>query len=120
MVERAPRALLSARGAHNELAEHAGLDKFRLVRAFRAEVGLPPYEYLTQLRVARARELLRHGVSVAEAAHTLGYYDESQLHRHFRRIVGVTPGVYAAGFAHLRKPPISPKATASVGSILSA
>jgi AraC-like DNA-binding protein len=106
--ERAPRAVRRARAflhdalAHkvtlDELAEHAGLDKFHLVRAFRAEVGLPPYEYLTYLRVARARELLRGGVLVAEAALAVGFYDESQLHRHFRRIVGVPPGVYARSF----------------------
>jgi AraC-like DNA-binding protein len=82
----------------DDLAEHAGLDKFHLVRAFRAEVGLPPYEYLTQLRISRAKELLRRGVLVAEAAQAVGFCDESQLHRHFRRIVGVAPGAYARSF----------------------
>ena len=77
------------------LAEHAGLDKFHLVRAFRAEVGLPPYEYLTHLRVARAKSLLARGAVAAEVAHAVGLYDESQLHRHFRRIVGLTPGRFA-------------------------
>ncbi len=105
---RAPRAVRRARAflhdaladkiTLDELAEHAGLDKFHLVRAFRPEVGLPPYEYLTHLRVSRARELLRRGVLVAEAAQAVGFYDESQLHRHFRRIVGVPPGVYARSF----------------------
>jgi AraC-like DNA-binding protein len=107
---RAPRAVRRARAflhdaladkiTLDDLAEHAGLDKFHLVRAFRSEVGLPPYEYLTYLRVSRARELLRRGVRVAEAAQTVGFYDESQLHRHFRRIVGVPPGVYARSFGH--------------------
>ena len=102
---RAPRAVRRARAFLHEalaekitlddIAERAALDKFHLVRAFRAEVGLPPYEYLTHLRVARARELLRRGVLVAVAAQEVGFCDESQLHRHFRRIVGVTPGVYA-------------------------
>jgi AraC-like DNA-binding protein len=79
----------------DELAEHAGLDKFHLLRAFRSAVGLPPYEYLMQIRIARARELLRQGALVAEAAQAVGFYDQSQLHRHFRRIVGITPGAYA-------------------------
>jgi AraC-like DNA-binding protein len=102
---RAPRAVRRARDFLHDavaekvtldaLAEHAGLDKFHLVRAFRTEVGLPPYEYLTHLRVARAKELLRRGARVAEAAQAVGFYDESQLHRHFRRIVGVTPGLFA-------------------------
>jgi AraC-like DNA-binding protein len=86
----------------DDLAEHAALDKFHLVRAFRAEVGLPPYEYLTYLRVSRARELLQQGAIVAQAAQAVGFCDESQLHRHFRRIVGVAPGAYARGFAAAR------------------
>jgi AraC-like DNA-binding protein len=97
------RAALTDKVTLDEVAEHAGLDKFHLVRAFRSEVGLPPYEYLTHLRVARARELLRNGVLVAEAAQAVGFYDESQLHRHFRRIVGVTPGVYAKSFVSAKR-----------------
>jgi AraC-like DNA-binding protein len=110
---RAPRAVRRARTflhdslaekvTLDELAEHAALDKFHLVRAFRAEVGLPPYEYLTHLRVSRVRELLRCGVLVAAAAQAVGFYDESQLHRHFRRIVGVTPGVYARSFVSTKR-----------------
>ena len=107
-ARRAPRAVRRARAflhdaladkiTLDDLAEHAALDKFHLVRAFRDQVGLPPYEYLTHLRVSRARELLRRGVMVAEAAQAVGFYDESQLHRHFRRIVGVAPGAYARSF----------------------
>ncbi|MBX7079293.1 MAG: AraC family transcriptional regulator [Nannocystaceae bacterium] len=81
------------------LARHARLDKFHLVRAFRAELGVPPYEYLTHLRIARARELLRKGVRVAAAAQQVGLYDESQLHRHFKRIVGIAPGAFARSVA---------------------
>ncbi len=83
----------------DDLAEYAGLDKFHLVRAFRAEVGLPPYAYLTHARVARARELLQRGESVAATAHAVGFYDESQLHRHFRRIVGIAPGRFSKSFS---------------------
>ena len=107
----------------DDLAEHAALDKFHLVRAFRAEVGLPPYEYLTYLRVSRARELLRRGARVAEAAQAVGFYDESQLHRHFRRIVGVTPGAYAQELRARRDgrtQPTSPKARARRRRILGA
>lgn len=87
----------------DDLAAHAALDKFHLVRAFRAEIGLPPYEYLTYLRVSRARELLQRGAIVAEAAQAVGFCDESQLHRHFRRIVGLAPGAYARSFAAAKR-----------------
>jgi AraC-like DNA-binding protein len=76
------------------LADHADTDKFHLCRAFRAQVGLPPHAYLTRLRIMRAKELLAAGVSLKEIAPHVGLYDQSQLNRHFRRIVGTTPGAY--------------------------
>jgi AraC-like DNA-binding protein len=77
------------------LADHAGTDKFHLCRAFRAQVGLPPHAYLTRLRIMRAKELLASGVRPSEIAPRVGLCDQSQLNRHFRRIVGTTPGAYA-------------------------
>jgi AraC-like DNA-binding protein len=89
-------ALLRARIAEpvtlDELAAHTGLDKFRLCRAFRAEVGLPPHAWLTELRVVRAKELLASGMAPREVALLVGFYDQSRLNQHFRRIVGTTPG----------------------------
>lgn len=78
----------------DELAAHASLDKFHLCRAFRAQVGMPPHAYLTHLRVQRAKTLLSEGVRASELAPQVGLYDQSQLTRHFRRIVGTTPGRY--------------------------
>jgi AraC-like DNA-binding protein len=77
------------------LADHARADKFHLCRAFSREIGLPPYAFLTQARIARARILLRRGVRPSEIAPLVGFCDQSQMHRHFRRIVGCTPGAYA-------------------------
>jgi AraC-like DNA-binding protein len=120
---RAPRAVRRARTflhdafadkvTLDELSAYAGLDKFHLVRAFRAEVGLPPYEYLTHLRICRAKELLGRGILVAEAAQAVGFCDESQLHRHFRRIVCVAPGAYARSLASTRASQHRPRQTAT-------
>ena len=79
----------------DELAAFARLDKFHLCRAFRDEIGLPPHAYVTHRRVSLAQDLLARGVPQAEVAARVGLYDQSQLHRHFKRIVGVTPGAYA-------------------------
>jgi AraC-like DNA-binding protein len=93
------RALLDARLTEpvtlDELAAHARLDKFRLCRAFREEMGLPPHAYVTHRRVSLAQELLGRGVPQAEVAVQVGLYDQSQLHRHFKRILGMTPGAWA-------------------------
>ena len=77
------------------LAEQAGLDKFHLCRAFREEVGMPPYAYLTHLRISRAMGLLTQGLPPSEVALRVGLYDQSQLNRHFKRIIGLTPGQLA-------------------------
>lgn len=92
--------LLRARYAEvltlDEIATHSGLDKFHLCRAFRAQVGMPPHRYLTHLRIERARELLAKGVRASALAPHVGFYDQAQLTRHFRRVVGVTPGKYSS------------------------
>lgn len=81
----------------DDLAAHAELDKFHLCRAFRTQVGIPPHAYLTHLRIARARELLRRGVRASDLAPLVGLYDQAQLTRHFRRLVGTTPARYRDG-----------------------
>lgn len=80
----------------DDVADHVGLDKHHLIRAFRAQVGVPPYAYLLHARVHRARQLLRAGLTAGAAATAVGFCDQSQLHRHFVRLTGMTPGRYAA------------------------
>ena len=67
----------------------------RLVRAFTREFGLPPHRYLTGRRVDLARRLLLDGMPPAEVAPAVGFYDQSHLTRHFRRMLGTAPGSYA-------------------------
>lgn len=66
-----------------------------LVRAFTAAFGLAPHQYLVARRIDRARRLLLDGRPPAEVAAATGFYDQSHLTRHFKRLVGVTPGRYA-------------------------
>jgi AraC-like DNA-binding protein len=77
-----------------ELARLTGLSQFAVLRAFRAQTGLPPHAYLNQLRVRRARSLLDQGVPPAQVATTTGFADQAHLTRHFKRVVGVPPGAY--------------------------
>ena len=81
----------------NELATLVNLNPFRLLRAFRKQVGLPPHAYLNYVRVQRAKRLLATGHPIAEAALATGFSDQSHLHRHFKKMLGVTPGQYVRG-----------------------
>ena len=85
-----------------ELADVAGLSTFHLIRAFRASFGLPPYKYLEQIRIQEARRLIRLGFPLTQVVHATGFSDQSHLTRYFKRIVGVTPGMYARAGCDLR------------------
>jgi AraC-like DNA-binding protein len=80
----------------NQLSIVAELSSFHLLRAFHKSVGLPPYEFLLNVRIERAKGLLKRGEPIAQVSCSTGFYDQSHLNRHFKRIVGVTPGEYVA------------------------
>ncbi len=77
-----------------ELAAVAGMDRFRLSRAFQATFGLPPHAYLVQLRLVKARRLLAQGKLPADVAALTGFADQSHLGRWFRRAYRLTPAAY--------------------------
>jgi AraC-like DNA-binding protein len=77
-----------------ELATVAGIGKFRLVRLVRERTGLPPHALQIAQRVRRARRLLEAGETIAATAAATGFVDQSHLHRHFQRTLGLTPGAY--------------------------
>ena len=76
------------------LSADLGLSRYQLLRRFAAEVGMPPYGWLAQHRVTRARGLLDRGLTPVEVAAAVGFADQAHLTRWFRRVVGVTPGAY--------------------------
>ncbi|MFC8515651.1 AraC family transcriptional regulator [Streptomyces sp. NPDC057257] len=77
-----------------DLARDLGLSRYQLLRAFRTTMGLPPYAWLAQYRVTRARRLLDTGLRPAEVASLVGFADQAHLTRWFRRVLGVTPAAY--------------------------
>jgi AraC-like DNA-binding protein len=83
----------------SDLSKVAGLSRFHLLRQFKAAIGLTPWQFQTQLRVDAARKLLRAGERAGHVAPTCGFVDQSHFTRVFRQTAGMTPGVYAAGYA---------------------
>jgi AraC-like DNA-binding protein len=80
-----------------DLARDLGTHPSHLVRAFRREYGLPPHRYVVGRRLDRARRLLLDGVPIAEVAVRTGFHDQSHLTRHFRALLGTTPGAFRRG-----------------------
>jgi len=74
------------------LATQVGMAPLALLRGFKAAYGLPPHAWLIQARVRRAKDRILAGERLAEVAAQCGFADQSHMNRHFRRILGVTPG----------------------------
>lgn len=79
------------------LAAVAGLSVSRFTARFRNEVGLSPHRYLCLVRVRRAQDLLCDGLAPSLVATEVGFFDQSHLCRHFRRLLGVTPRDFVIG-----------------------
>jgi len=99
VLARRMRQLLDARIqagiSLGEVSRLLGADATYLVRCFGHEYGMPPHRYLTGRRLDRARRLLLAGRPAAAVAHEVGFFDQSHLTRHFKRLLGVTPAAYA-------------------------
>ena len=78
-----------------QLASHVSLSRYYLLRAFRAEVGMPPYAYLESVRIRHAQRLIEAGQPLADVAAEVGFSSQSHLTHRFKQIIGVTPGKYA-------------------------
>ena len=82
-----------------ELAHHAGLSRFQLVRQFARAHGLPPFAWLRQHQLHRAQGLIANGTPLSAAAFHCGFADQSHLTRSFVRHLGFTPGAWQRAHA---------------------
>ncbi|GIP41069.1 hypothetical protein J31TS4_43490 [Paenibacillus sp. J31TS4] len=95
-----------------QLAQMAGLSVSHYSRLFRKYSGYSPIDYLTNLRMDRAKELLvLSGYRLKSIANSVGYADEFYFSRIFKKIEGVSPREYAkqhrVDLGHTATPPPS-------------
>ncbi|MBD2093313.1 helix-turn-helix transcriptional regulator [Microcoleus sp. FACHB-1515] len=77
-----------------QLARVANLSSFHLNRSFRKIFGMPPHAYQIQVRILRAKRLLRRQWSIEQVAIETGFASQSHFGSHFKRLVRVTPRQY--------------------------
>ena len=80
----------------NELERVADLDRWTLARQFRMAFGTSPSRFRTLRRLDRARESIRGGSNLAQAAIEAGFADQSHMSRQFKLAYGLTPARWAA------------------------
>ncbi|MFI8483163.1 AraC family ligand binding domain-containing protein [Pseudomonas sp. NPDC078700] len=74
-----------------ELAAFCDLSPWQTLRRFSRHCGLPPHQWLTQLRLERALPRVLRGDPLTEIALQLGFYDQAHFSRLFRRTYGLPP-----------------------------
>jgi two-component system response regulator YesN len=82
----------------DDVSRHLNLSPYYFSKLFKSETGTTFVEYLTNLRMERAQELLKdESLSIKEICAAVGYADPNYFSRTFKKNVGVTPTVYREG-----------------------
>ena len=77
------------------LANESGYSRVHFVRMFKAATGSSPHNYLLNLKLERARELLKNpSMSLIDIALDCGFSSHSHMSRLFHKFVGATPSAY--------------------------
>lgn len=79
----------------HEVAENIGLSRSYFSRLFRSETGQSPYDYILNVRIATAKDLLAGTtLSVSKVAKSCGFVNTSHFVRLFREHTGQTPAAF--------------------------
>ena len=74
-----------------KIAEQMGLDRRYLSRIFKQREGFGMAEYISLVRVERAKAFLAKGHSVGDTAILCGYSDSFTFSKMFKKQVGLSP-----------------------------
>jgi AraC family transcriptional regulator len=94
-----------------EMADLVALSKSHFCRAFKQSIGSCPMSYVAARRVERAKLMMTSSQErLSDIALACGFADQSHLNRYFRRVVGVSPGLWRRS---VEEPSLRPAAGAS-------
>lgn len=80
-----------------KMAEEVRMSVSQFRRLFKDQVGQTPVEFLNQLRLAKAHELLSDPkcfLQIKEIGASVGYVDKSRFTREFKSKYGLTPSEF--------------------------
>ena len=83
----------------DEVTREFPASRRNLVRRFIKATGIPPIQYLQNVRIEKAKQLLENSdLSVTEVIGETGYTDPKSFRKVFLKLVGITPLAYREKF----------------------
>jgi AraC-like DNA-binding protein len=87
-----------------QLSHEVALSPYYLIRLFRRTYKRTPHQYLIQLRIARAKELLSSSdLSITEICAEVGFESLGSFSALFSKLVGISPRAYRRSSQTIRK-----------------
>jgi len=83
-----------AQGSCRGIAGEAFFSKFHFIRLFKKTYNQTPHQYLTLVRIEKAKLLLQTEVAVADVCFSVGFDSISSFTGLFKRITSTTPSFY--------------------------
>ena len=79
----------------NELADYIGVNRSYLASNFKKTFGCSPQEFLVNLRMEKAKVLLKkQDLSINAVANVVGYTDQLAFSKAFKKHFGCSPSTY--------------------------
>lgn len=95
-----------------QLSREIALSPYYLIRLFRSVYKQTPHQYLIQLRIKKAKDLLiNSNLSVTEICAVVGYESLGSFSALFYKTVGVSPSIYRANSQAIQKSTYIPLCT---------
>lgn len=86
---------LEAGVSTKELANLENLSVYHFSRMFKRSMGVTPYAYVINVRIARARKLLLETVlPISDIAYAVGFSSQSHMTTTMKKLLGHTPGQF--------------------------
>jgi AraC-like DNA-binding protein len=86
----------------NQIAGKAHFSKFHFIRLFRTIYGKTPNQYLTSVRIEKAKELFQLNATINDVCCSVGFDSVSSFKGLFKRYTHSTPAAYKKRQSDLR------------------
>jgi AraC-like DNA-binding protein len=78
----------------DKIAAKALVSKFHFIRVFKKYYGRTPNQYLQEVRIEKAKAILKKGKTIDEACNAIGFTSKTSFISLFKKMTGITPLTY--------------------------